>query len=407
MKHLLYTLFILALTSASIQAQRRNADLNRPFGWANCTSLTSGDDYVVEGGSAIEEPRTITLTSNGQDMRDSLMQAIRENDIIILDGGKGPFFISSTMRYERLAHKTIVGINDAHVCTRFILSPKIHALMNRAKVLESGTIADDRVFTLSNGNKVKEEREYRIRQLLIDEMQDPEEQFRHAGLFNFSDCQDIIVRNLSLVGPGAIDVGGDDLMTCSRGCRHLWIDHCDFQDGMDGNFDINSFSDFITISWCRFHYTERTFIHANTNLVGSNDRAEMNGQDNLNITYAFCEWGKGCDQRMPMARFGTIHLLNNFYNCAGNSAAVNPRFGSEFRIEGNFFAEGVKHIFHYRDPKGYQFLGNVYTEAFEQPADLGTVNVPYQYEPLQAKEVPAIVGPHAGATLTAPLTIGK
>lgn len=398
--------FALSLLSATL-LNAQQADLNRPFGWANCTSLDTGDNYTVTGGAEAANPRTITLTSNGKDMRQAILEAVNGNDIIVLDGRLGDFEVSTTMRFENLSNKTIVGINNARVCTRFYVSREIHQLMNDERVLELGTIGDGTVFTLTNGNKVREEREYRIRQLLINKLNDPSERFRNAGLFNFNGCQNIIVRNLSLVGPGAIDVGGDDLMTASRSCKHLWIDHCDFSDGMDGNFDINSFSDFITISWCRFHYTERTFIHANTNLVGSSDNAAHNGEDNLNITYAFCEWGPGCDQRMPMSRFGTIHLLNNYYNCAGNSAAVNPRFHSQFLIEGNYFEQGVEHIFHFRDPLSFVFRDNYYTEAFEQPADLGETVVPYSYQRIDVREVPVTVGRNVGATLTAPLDIDR
>ncbi len=405
MKHLLSLTLILSTLITTLFAQQ--ADLNRPFGWATCTSLTSGDDFQVTGGKGVVSPSTITLTSTGSDMRSTFIKAIQENDIIILDGSKGDFVISSSMSLKNLQNKTIVGINNARVCTQFYLTPELHQLMNDKKVLEQNTSKSDQKLTLSNGKPVGEPREYFIRQTLIDQMQDPEEKFRNAGLFSFSNCQNIIIRNLSLQGPGAIDVGGNDLMTVSHGSKHIWVDHVDFCDGMDGNFDINSFSDFITVSWCRFHYSERTYIHANTNLVGSSDRAEQNGEDNLNVTYAFCEWGEGCDQRMPMVRFGTIHLLNDYYTCAGNSAAANPRFQAEFRIEGCYFAKGVKKIFTQKDAKAFVFVGNHYTEKFQQPADLGDVTLPYRYETIPVEDVPKVVGEQAGATLSDPLNVAK
>ena len=403
MKHPLLLILPLSMLAATLPAQ--HPDLNRPFGWANCTSLTSGDDYRVTGGKAVAAPSTITLTSTGSDMRSALTKAIRENDIIILDGSKGDFIVSSTMSLKDLQDKTIVGINGARVCTEFYLSPEIHQLMNDKKVLEQNTSKADGELVLSNGKRVGEPREYLVRQTLIDKMQDPDEKFRNSGLFSFSNCRNIIIRNLSLQGPGAIDVGGNDLLTLSRGTSHVWVDHVDFCDGMDGNFDINSFSDFITVSWCRFHYSERTYIHANTNLVGSSDKAANNGEDNLNVTYAFCEWGPGCDQRMPMVRFGTIHLLNDLYTCAGNSAAANPRFQSEMLIEGCYFAEGVKKIFSQKEAKAYIFKGNHYTEKFKQPDDLGSVTLPYRYEAIPVGDVPSVVGQHVGATLSDPLSI--
>ena len=303
-----------------------------------------------------------------------LYDAHLENDIIIFDGSKGDFIVSSSMQLKDLQNKTIVGINNARVCTEFYLSPELHQLMNDKKVLEQNTSKADQVLTLSNGKRVGEPREYLVRQTLIDKMQDPEEKFRNAGLFSFSNCQNIIIRNLSLQGPGAIDVGGNDLLTLSRGSKHVWVDHVDFCDGMDGNFDINSFSDFITVSWCRFHYSGRTYIHANTNLVGSSDRAEQNGEDNLNVTYAFCEWGEGCDQ---------------------------------FRIEGCYFAEGVKKIFSQKDAKAFVFVDNHYTEKFKQPDNLGNVTLPYRYEVIPVEDVPKVVSEHVGATLSDPLNIAE
>ncbi len=398
------SLHILLLCLASFTLHAQQADLDRPFGWANCTSLTSGDDYQVTGGNAVTHPCQITLVSHGGDMRQDIIDALSTHDIVVLDGRMGDFMVSSSMRFEGLHDKTIVGINNARVCTRFFLNEEIHRLMNERHVLDAVTSGNGTAYTLSNGRNVHEEREYIVRQLLIDHLDDPDETYRDAGLFNLNDCHNLVMRNLTLVGPGAIDVGGADLLTCSRGSDHLWIDHCDFVDGMDGNFDINSFSDLITVSWCRFHYTERTYIHANTNLVGSSDRASSNGEDNLNITFAFCEWGPGCDQRMPMARFGTIHLLNNYYNCAGNSAAINPRFHAQFRIEGNYFERGVTRIFSQRDPLSYVFVDNYYSEPFEQPADLGQTPLPYSYKAIPVDQVAVTVGRKAGATLSDPLS---
>ncbi len=405
MKHSITLITCLSMLAVAAFAQ--SPDLNRPFGWANSTSLTSGDSYQVTGGAAVATPSTITLTNTGQDMRKDVMKAIKENDIIIFDGSKGDFTISSSMQFKDLQNKTIVGINNARICTQFYLSPEIHKLMDDKKVLEAETSASKEQLVLSNGTKIKETREYLVRQALIDYMNDPEERFRHSGLFSLNNCQNIIIRNLNLVGPGAIDVGGNDLLTLSRASKHIWVDHVDFCDGIDGNFDINSFSDFITVSWCRFHYTDRTYIHANTNLVGSSDRAEQNGEDNLNVTYAFCNWGEGCDQRMPMVRFGTIHLLNDYYTCAGNSAAVNPRHHSEVRVEGCYFDKGVKKIFKESEAKGFNLTDNFYTEKFNQPENLGDVVMPYSYEAIPVDQVPAVVGPNAGATLANPLDIAK
>ena len=201
---------------------------------------------------------------------------------------------------------------------------------------------------LQNGTSVTEQAEYMTRYLIIEHTGDTKENYRKAGIFYIDGCTNIIMRNLQFVGPGSIDVGGYDLVSCINKTTHLWVDHCDFTDGIDGNFDITNESDFVTVSWCTFSYTDRSYMHQNTNLVGSSD-SKTADEDKLNITYAYNIWGAKCRARMPMARFGTIHMLNNYFNCAGNaSACINPRKNSEFLIEGNYFEKGVKNIESYK-----------------------------------------------------------
>ena len=48
----------------------------------------------------------------------------------------------------------------------------------------------------------------------------------------------IILRNIIFEGPGAYDCDGWDNL-CLDKATNVWVDHCDFQDGVDGNFDIN------------------------------------------------------------------------------------------------------------------------------------------------------------------------
>ena len=79
MKHPLTLILSLSMLATSLSAQ--HPDLNRPFGWANCTTLTSGDDYRVTGGKAVASPSTITLTSTGSDMRKTIIKAINENTV--------------------------------------------------------------------------------------------------------------------------------------------------------------------------------------------------------------------------------------------------------------------------------------------------------------------------------------
>jgi len=381
---------MVSVPAASAQ-QTSSYDLNKPFGWAVCTSLDGGHFNLCGG----KDGRSITLKSNGRDMGDAIYKALATYDIVILDGSNGPFTLYQTVMLNNLRNKSLLGINDATLRTRFYISDAIKAKLDSANVRQLSTSGGGR--TLSNGKHIHEAMEYAVRQLLIDYLDDPEEHFRNSGLLKVVECDNIIIRNIRFEGPGAVDVGGDDLLTATA-TTHLWVDHCDFLDGMDANFDINSRSDFITVSWCTFSYTDRAYVHMNTNLVGASDNPKQ-GIDNLNVTYANCIWGKGCNQRMPMARFGTIHVLNCLYDCEGNSAAANARRDCEMLLEGCYFEKGVKHPFRQTDAKAWNLRDNIYTDTFETE-ERGRVVMPYPYKAMPAKQVPEILRSMAGVRPT-------
>lgn len=400
------TLLAIAVLSLWIaaSAQLSTHDYNAPFGWATCQSMASGDSYNLTGGG---DGSVTTLSATGSDMRTAITKAIKEYDVVILDGSMGDFIISSTLDLKELTNKTIVGINDARICTQFYVTDEIKSALDEVGVKEMSSSGGGG--TLSNGKYVGEEREYYTRKTLMELLDDSKETYRDAGLFYLSGCENIIIRNLHLVGPGPIDVDGDDLMSIINGSKHIWIDHCNFTDGIDGNLDITVKSDFITISWCTFAYTSRAYDHMNSNLIGSSDSASEQGENNLNVTWANNIWGEGCKQRMPMVRFGNVHLMNNYYNCPNNSAGINARKNSELLIENNFFEAGVKKIFSEGEAKAYNWDGNIFTENFTA-TNRGSVDVPYQYTLYAALDVPEVVSdPHngAGATLDNPLDISQ
>lgn len=385
-------------------------DLNAPFGWATCASK-SGGSYNVTGGAA--GGSTITLQSAGaSDMRTTIGNAIKNNDIIIFDGsGENgtDFIVSSNIELKNLSNKTIVGINGARLCTKWYVTPELKALLDAAGVSSAST-SSGTGGTLPNGSSVGEEAEYLTRKIIMETYGDTSEAYRKSGVFTISGCSNIIIRNLKFVGPGSIDVGGYDLLTCISSTKHLWVDHCEFTDGLDGNFDITQKSDLVTVSWCTFSYTSRSYMHQNTNLIGSSD-SETTGY--LNVTWANNIWGAGCRARMPMARVGFIHMLNNYYNCAGNgTACINPRKNSTFVIEGNYFASGVSKIFSQSGCLGYLWANTNYIarSGVSAPSSTDTsLKMPYTYNIYNVQEVPSTLtaANGAGATLSDPLSIGR
>lgn len=403
-------------------------DAMKPFGFATRTSRTDASNsavYNITGGGAMtyEEAKAssskIVLTSDGTTAMDDIIKnAIKNYSVIIFDGSNNTdFWLNQYIAFDGLKNKTLIGVNGARLCTKFYLTSEIHQMLNNYKWEKNGTTytgvkkgstssGSNKFGNLPNGQSVGEESEYLTRKALMEHLNDNDENFRKAGVFQFKNCENFIIRNLKFVGPGPCDVGGYDLMSMSTS-SHFWVDHCEFTDGMDGNFDITNNSDFSTISWCTFAYTERAYAHMNTNLVGSSDSDGVKDGVGyyLNLTWAYNHWGSGCDQRMPMARAGKIHMLNNYYTCTNNSSSINPRKNSEFYIEGNYFADGVKKVFSQTEAKAYVWVSegdyaNRKPSGASSTSTSGSVSIPYTYSPkIPTTNVPTEVGTYAGATL--------
>ena len=224
----------------------------------------------------------------------------------------------------------------------------------------------------------------------------------------------VLLRNITFEGPGAYDCDGKDLLTVNGG-KNIWVDHCDFQDGMDGNFDINGKADNITVTWCRFRYLKQPKAggsggaddHRFSNLVGSSS-TDKPADGTYNITYGFCWWDEGCKQRMTRCRNCLIHYLNCYWNSSVADYYVGPENASSY-FEGCTFAgkaNSAKNIY-----KGYNNTTN-YCKFVNctgnLPADVGDVAAPsYEYDHLTAAEAKSYVTNStcgAGATLTVTTT---
>lgn len=394
---------ILTAVSMTLSASANDYDQNQPFGFCTVSSRTdAASTYDITGGGCyaypVPEDQTgvVVLKSNGEDMKSTIAETIKNsaNNVIIFDGSDGDFIVSGSVEITS-SGKTLLGINGARICTQWYVTDEIKQALNDAGVPSMSTSSGGG--KLPNGTSVTEEAEYNTRKIIIEMTGDLNETYRKSGIFTLNKCQNIIIRNLKLVGPGSIDVGGYDLISCT-GAKHCWVDHCEFTDGMDGNFDITKSADFNTVSWCTFSYTDRSYMHQNTNLIGSSD-SEATGY--LNTTFAFNWWGTGCKQRMPMARVGKIHMLNNYFSSTTASSCINPRKNSEFLIEGNYFDKGVKKYYSQSGATAVTWASDNYiAESGSKPSSLGsTVTVPYDYTAAPAADVPELVKLYAGATL--------
>jgi pectate lyase len=202
--------------------------------------------------------------------------------------------------------------------------------------------------------------------------------------------KNVILRNLEVEGPGACDndcgtagEGRKDAITIVSGTTNVWLDHMDIYDGEDGNTDITKKSDFVTVSWTKFHYTDNSYksgtsgkSHRFSNLLGGSDSEGSDGK--LNITFFKTWWGEGVAERMPRVRFGKVHVANCLFTSTdpGQNYCVRAAYLANILVEGNVFVGQNKPI--YLDD-GYTAItvrNNLFTNCSGNTAGSGTAFTP-------------------------------
>lgn len=230
----------------------------------------------------------------------------------------------------------------------------------------------------------------------------------NSGIIYVKRCTNIVFRNLTLEGPGAYDTDGWDNMTLDN-CTNVWVDHCEFQDGLDGNFDIKNMSDYISVTWCKFIYNKAPIPdgpggaddHRFSDLFGSSDGATTD-RGHLRITMQNNWWAQGCVARMPRVRFGQVHIVNNLFNSTVAKQCVQAGFEADLLIESNVFENVTKPI----DKMNNDFTAiteqnNIFTNTTGNITGSGTAfTPPYTLTITPVANVKSQVMASAGATLT-------
>lgn len=240
-----------------------------------------------------------------------------------------------------------------------------------------------------------------------------------SGILSFSRCRNIILRNLTFKSAGAYDIDGNDNLQFQNS-DYIWVDHCDFQDGVDGNFDCNNGTDHIAVTWCRFRYLIKPYAggsggsadHRNCCLWGGSDN-NAKDRGHLRTTFANCWWDQGCHERMPRVRFGQVHIVNCLFSCKGNNYCIGAAYASNIYAEKNVFS-GVSNPWKcYAVKKGrtdynITMTGNI-GAANEQKRSGSTAFFNpygvYSYSAMDVAKVQGEVSAHAGATLN--VTVGS
>ncbi|GMP33534.1 hypothetical protein CsSME_00006815 [Camellia sinensis var. sinensis] len=123
------------------------------------------------------------------------------------------------------------------------------------------------------------------------------------------------------------------------GSSHVWVDHLSMSNCADGLVDAVQGSTAITISNCHFTH------HNEVMLFGASD--SFSGDSVMQITVAFNHFGQGLVQRMPRARWGFIHAVNNdythwlMYAIGGSQHPTIISQGNRFIAPQNPFAKEV------------------------------------------------------------------
>lgn len=231
-----------------------------------------------------------------------------------------------------------------------------------------------------------------------------------SGIFYLKNSSNIIIKNITFEGPGAYDVDGNDNLTIDN-CTNVWVDHCTFQDALDGNLDIKNASDLISITWTKFEYLKAPIAggsggsndHRFSNLFGSGDDATQDA-GKLRITMQYCWWGNGTRERMPRVRYGKVHLLNNYYNSSVSNYCIYAGYKADLLIENNYF-DGVKNPIRLETGTftAAQSVNNVFSGTSGTATGSGTAfTPPYTYTAIPALDVKQTVISGSGAVLLQP-----
>ena len=217
--------------------------------------------------------------------------------------------------------------------------------------------------------------------------------FTGAGL-QLTDVSNIILRNLVFT---KIGIGEGDAINLKR-TTNVWIDHCDFSSdrddttsGYDGLVELTHASDWITVSWSRFH------DHKDTGLIGNlKDNAEEDA-GKLHATYhhnLFLKVNSG-----PRMRYSTVHIYSNHFQEVTVNGVAAETMSTAFVQQNMFDRVGTPITTYYED----MVAGSVRDES-NRFVDSGPNNItatsnpmlPYLYSDDSASGTPAIVDKCAG-----------
>jgi autotransporter-associated beta strand protein len=212
------------------------------------------------------------------------------------------------------------------------------------------------------------------------------------GNINVSGVTNVIIRNLRITAPA------NDGLTIWN-AQHVWIDHCTFYDTGDGLCDMNNGSQYVTLSWCKFHYVnqvEHRFTMIADGYTNTTTGVTTYGYYTLHHNW----WSTRCDQRQTSSSYGRVHYYNNFWNCTNDYYASLARADTEILSQSNYYS-GVNNPLYTNGADGgkIQSSGNIYSGCTGtiSPGTDSVFTPPYAYTLDAAATVPTNLMANAGA----------
>ncbi|BCU78411.1 hypothetical protein llg_31260 [Luteolibacter sp. LG18] len=188
------------------------------------------------------------------------------------------------------------------------------------------------------------------------------------GTLNIS-TNNVIIRNLNITNPGTT-VGSDGKYTDGGDGIQIWggtnvhVSHCTLYDCADGCCDITQGADYITVAWCKFHYTAAALVHRFPMISGNTSTSRYR------ITLHHNWFAEGCHERMPSGSHNTVHLYNNYFSCAGNYYASDVRLDGRMVVQNNHY-QGVNNPCTRNGGKAF-LSGNLFASCTGNPGGYDT-----------------------------------
>lgn len=223
-------------------------------------------------------------------------------------------------------------------------------------------------------------------------------------------ASNVIVRNVNI--QGTWPHSGPDDTVAVKNSHHVWLNHLNIWDSTDGLLDVTRESNYVTVSWCKFWYTDPDHEHRLCALIGSGGGDHPEDWGKLKVTYHHNWFADLVDQRMPRLMYGRAHVFNNYYTSTQNSYCIGVGSYGAALLENNYF-QRVKnpHVFMYDVYCQITARGNVYDDTTgkrdsgrggnravsgQDYDPLPFDQAPYQYQLDSAEKIPTIVSRSAG-----------